>query len=184
MRVEAGAGEGGAAVVGDVLDGGAVDGTGSVGMLWGCPAVLAHAAPRTDTVASRVSSAHTVVDGANGDPLTVTLTSGRLSPGLTMARDGAITGTPTTAGTFTFTVRAATPAPVLPAPAVHTTSITIEPHCATPPPSTSPFVPGPGATGDTPHDHWPPTWVILAAVGSAVALVWRLLVRRSPRRVP
>ena len=43
---------------------------------------------------------------ADGSPVTYSLGSGSLPPGLTLATDGELAGTPTTAGTYTFTVDA------------------------------------------------------------------------------
>jgi hypothetical protein len=48
-------------------------------------------------------------------------------------------------------------------------------------PTTSPFVPGPGLTGDTPRNDSLPTWVILASTGAALALGWLLVARRTRR---
>ena len=48
-------------------------------------------------------------------------------------------------------------------------------------PATSPFVPGPGLTGDTPRNDSLATSVILASTGAALALGWLLLVRRTRR---
>ena len=44
--------------------------------------------------------------GTNNSPVTLSVESGALPDGLTMQSDGYITGTPTKAGTFTFTVKA------------------------------------------------------------------------------
>src|SRR5262249_2278354 len=49
-------------------------------------------------------------------------------------------------------------------------------------PSTSPFVPGPGATGDTPHGDGTPIWAILAAaVALGAALTTAVLRARKPK---
>jgi uncharacterized protein DUF11 len=49
-------------------------------------------------------------------------------------------------------------------------------------PTSPPFVPGPGETGDTPRSDSLPTWmIILATAGAALALSWPLLVRRLRR---
>jgi len=64
------------------------------------------------------------------EPLTWEITEGSLPPGLTMTSDGTITGTPTQAGSFPFTVRVTDSGD----PALTATtdlSITIAPGCAT-----------------------------------------------------
>jgi hypothetical protein len=48
-------------------------------------------------------------------------------------------------------------------------------------PTSPPFVPGPGETGDTPRSDSLPTWVILGTAGAAISIGWRLLVRRLRR---
>lgn len=59
-----------------------------------------------------VGTAYTGCDGCRvrayggTDPFTYTLVSGSLPPGLTLQPDGTITGTPTRAGNFSFTVKA------------------------------------------------------------------------------
>ena len=58
----------------------------------------------TDGVVGQAYSSRFVITGA--PPPTVTQISGELPPGLTLASDGALTGTPTTAGSYEFTVKA------------------------------------------------------------------------------
>lgn len=48
-------------------------------------------------------------------------------------------------------------------------------------PTATPFVPGPGETGDTPRSDSLPTWVILATAGAALTLGWLRLARRLRR---
>lgn len=55
------------------------------------------------TVGAAYSQTLTASGGAA--PYTFTVTGGALPPGLTLAASGLLSGTPTTAGTFTFTVR-------------------------------------------------------------------------------
>ena len=52
------------------------------------------------------SAYSTVLAATGSDPITWSLQSGNLPPGLTLAADGLIAGTPATSGTFGFTVRA------------------------------------------------------------------------------
>ncbi len=106
-------------------------------------------------------------------PFTWSVSAGTLPPGLTLAAsNGAITGTPTKAGTFDFTVKVvdSTDPPLT---ATQAQTITIAADCATPAPSTpapapstsSAFVPGPGATGDSQPDSPAPWLIALAALG-------------------
>jgi iron transport multicopper oxidase len=68
------------------------------------PAFVNQSAPATATVGQAYSYAYT----ATGDPAPAfTLASGSLPPGLTLASSGTLSGTPTTAGTYSFTVQAA-----------------------------------------------------------------------------
>ena len=55
-------------------------------------------------VVGQAYSSRFVITGA--PPATVTQISGELPSGLTLASDGALTGTPTTAGSYEFTVKA------------------------------------------------------------------------------
>jgi hypothetical protein len=59
--------------------------------------------PANASVGKPYSSGFTVT---GAPPPSVTLVSGDLPPGLTLSSDGKLTGTPTKAGTYTFTVRA------------------------------------------------------------------------------
>ena len=60
-----------------------------------------------DGVVGLAYSSRFVITGA--PPATVTLISGEVPPGLTLGSDGTLVGTPTTAGTFEFTVEAVNP---------------------------------------------------------------------------
>lgn len=53
-----------------------------------------------------VGSSYSDTVETNRENVTTTLDSGTLPPGLSLAADGAITGTPTTAGTYNFTIEA------------------------------------------------------------------------------
>ncbi len=64
------------------------------------------AGPADGTVGTPYSSGFTVT---GAPPPTVTQVSGTVPPGLTLASDGALTGTPTQAGSYEFTVQAANP---------------------------------------------------------------------------
>jgi hypothetical protein len=55
---------------------------------------------------SEGSAYSTTLSATGSGPITWSLQSGNLPTGLTLASDGQIAGTPTTSGTFTFTVRA------------------------------------------------------------------------------
>ena len=84
------------------------------------PAFVNQSAPPTAAVGTAYSYTYT----STGDPVpTYTLASGSLPPGLTIASTGALSGTPTTAGTYSFTIQAANGTGT---PAVSTTqSITV-----------------------------------------------------------
>ena len=58
-------------------------------------------------VVGQAYSSRFVITGA--PPATVTQISGELPPGLTLNSDGTLVGTPTTAGTYEFTVQAVNP---------------------------------------------------------------------------
>ncbi len=74
------------------------------------------------------------IEGENAPPLTWALETGSLPPGLTLATDGTISGTPTGTGTFDFTLMV-TDADGLTATSDQT--ITIAPGCASPTPTPS-----------------------------------------------
>ena len=78
------------------------------------------------------------VEGVTAPPFTWEL-DGSLPPGLTLADDGTITGTPTTTGTFDFAV-SVTDADGLTAAVDQT--ITIAPGCPTPTPTPTPTAVG------------------------------------------
>ena len=95
-------------------------------------------------------------------PFTWTVASGTLPPGLSLSSGGAITGTPTAAGTFNFTLRVVDSTGLT---ATQAQTITIAPGCATPP--TTPTTPTPTPPTPTPPTPAPPqstvqvvkTWV-------------------------
>ncbi len=62
--------------------------------------------PANGTVGQPYSSSFTVT---GAPPPTVTLVSGEVPPGLSLGSDGALTGTPTKAGSYEFTVQATNP---------------------------------------------------------------------------
>jgi hypothetical protein len=85
--------------------------------------------------------APTIEGGPTAPPLTWSVASGSLPPGLQLAADGAITGIPTKAGTYKFSLKV-TDVSDPPLTAAAPESITIEPDCATSssaPPSTPPL---------------------------------------------
>ena len=63
--------------------------------------------PQTATVGHSYTGAVEVRGGQAGAPIGFSLVGGSLPPGLSLMPSGAITGTPTTAGSYTFTVSAA-----------------------------------------------------------------------------
>jgi Putative Ig domain len=63
-------------------------------------------------------------------PFTWTVDSGTLPPGLSLSSGGAITGTPTAAGTYNFTLRVVDSTGLT---ATQAQTITISPGCAQPP---------------------------------------------------
>jgi len=70
----------------------------------GCPAItLSPATLPNGTLA--VAYSQTIVGSGGTAPNTFTVTSGALPAGLTLTPAGVLSGTPTTAGTFTFTIR-------------------------------------------------------------------------------
>ena len=95
-------------------------------------------------------------------PFTWTVDSGTLPPGLSLSSGGAITGTPTAAGTFNFTLKVVDSTGLT---ATQAQTITIAPGCA--PPPTTPTTPTPTPPTPTPPTPAPPqstvqvvkTWV-------------------------
>jgi hypothetical protein len=95
----------------------------------GVPPVI-QSGPANGVVGQAYSSGFQVT---GAPPPTVTQTSGQLPPGLTLASDGTLAGTPTQAGTFAFTVRADNHVGIYDA----TVPVTIEPaKLGGPPPNT------------------------------------------------
>ena len=109
---------------------------------------------------AQAPTVHGGIEGENAPPLTWALETGSLPPGLTLATDGAITGTPTATGTFDFTL-VVTDADGLTATSDQT--ITIAPGCASPTPtpsdapSASEAPSAAGALPDTAVDRRQPT---------------------------
>ena len=103
---------------------------------------VATAISGTPPASATVGTAYTFGYTLKGRPApTVTIESGALPDGLTLNNDGTIAGTPTTAGTFTFTVKAAN---ALAAQITDTATITVAP---------APVAPGaPTITGATGAD--------------------------------
>ncbi|HJP81264.1 MAG TPA: YncE family protein [Candidatus Saccharimonadales bacterium] len=105
---------------------------------------------------------------------TTTVTSGTLPPGLTLNSDGSITGTPLEAGTFTFTVTAASIVSGIPATAQKSFTLTIAP---------SPTVNGQGSdtlpkTGDD-ISPFMRLAIVSLFLGGSLFLMCRTLVRFS-----
>jgi uncharacterized repeat protein (TIGR01451 family) len=80
-------------------------------------------------------------------PFTWTVDSGTLPPGLSLSSGGAITGTPTAAGTFNFTLKVVDSTGLT---ATQAQTITIAPDCAPPPTPTTPTPPPTTTTTPTP----------------------------------
>ncbi len=93
-------------------------------------------------------SAHTPNAQGGTEPFTWEITAGSLPPGLSMASDGAITGTPIEVGTFAFTVQT-TDTSETALTATQDLSITIAPDCTTPTPEPTTRDPGVGAGAAT-----------------------------------
>jgi hypothetical protein len=106
------------------------------------------------------------------DPITWEVLSGSLPPGLTMAADGTITGTPTQSGTFTFTVQA-TDSSDPPLTATTDLSITIEPDCTPPTDPASDVAPEAVSENGLPRtgSSTTPLFVGLLMVAAGAALV-------------
>jgi len=150
--------------------------------------------PLPDGIECHAYSAHTPdVEGGTA-PFDWTTTTGSLPPGLTLAADGTITGTPTRTGTFPFTVQAADSSqPQL--TATQDQSITITPDCATTTSTpvtaaavtTTPVTPAPVTTAapaaTTPISQLPVTGSskAFAILGAAVVLSGVALAARRKR---
>jgi uncharacterized repeat protein (TIGR01451 family) len=89
-------------------------------------------------------------DIIDATPFTWTVDSGTLPPGLSLSSGGAITGTPTAAGTFNFTMKLVDSTGLT---ATQAQTITIAPDCAPPPPPHTP----PPPTTTTPTPPAPPS---------------------------
>jgi LPXTG-motif cell wall-anchored protein len=90
-------------------------------------------------------------------PFTWSVSAGNLPPGLTMAAaDGSITGTPTAAGTFTFTVMV-TDSSATPLTATQDQTVTIAPGCAPPTTEPPPTTAAPPTTAPTTAPSVAPT---------------------------
>ena len=97
-------------------------------------------------------------------PFTWTVDSGTLPPGLSLASAGAITGTPTAAGTYNFTVKVVDSTGLT---ATQAQTITIAPGCATPPTTpTTPTPPTPTPTPPTPAPQQSTVQVVKTWVGT------------------
>lgn len=99
------------------------------------PAFTAASPPSTGTVG--VAYPPYSFTAAGSTPITFTRASGTLPPGLTLVSNGVLSGTPTTAGTYTFTVSASNGI----TPGATTSSITITITSSVNPPGPAPTTP-------------------------------------------
>lgn len=109
-----------------------------VSMFGTAPAFTAASPPATGTVSTVYPTYTFTASGTT--PITFTQASGTLPPGLTLASNGVLSGTPTTPGTYTFTVSALNGIN----PDATTSPITITITSSSSPPVTPP-ADGPGA---------------------------------------
>jgi hypothetical protein len=165
--------------------------------------------PPDGTVGTPYTAPTFDLDGGTA-PFTWTITAGSLPPGLTLADDGTIAGTPTEAGTFDFTVSVAdangltatfdTSITVAPLPATTTTTTTTTTTSTTTIPASTTTVPASTTTGSgegttisdaTATSAPPPSGTSLPFTGSgtgpalfgiAVVLTGAVLVARNRRR--
>ena len=100
-------------------------------------------APAVDS-GKNYTPASAIIDAT---PFTWTVDSGTLPPGLSLSSGGAITGTPTAAGTYNFTLKLVDSTGLT---ATQAQTITIAPDCAPPPTTTTPPTPPTPAPTPTP----------------------------------
>jgi uncharacterized repeat protein (TIGR01451 family) len=96
-------------------------------------------------------------------PFTWTVDSGTLPPGLSLSSGGAITGTPTAAGTFNFTLKVVDSTGLT---ATQAQTITIAPDCAPPPTTTTTPTPPPTTTPTPPPPAKSTVQVVKTWVGT------------------
>ena len=91
------------------------------------------------------------ITASGATPITFTLTGGSLPPGLSLGSTGRISGTPTTAGNYNFTVRATDSCLPVPQTTTKTLSLTMNPAPPPPPPPqiTSPSSLPPASVGQS-----------------------------------
>jgi hypothetical protein len=94
--------------------------------------------------------------------------AGTLPPGLSLSTDGTITGTPTEAGTFEFTVQVTDSTTDTPLMATQAESITIAPNCA-PPPTSGFFIGNSSATSGKAVNFWGSQWSETNALSGGTA---------------
>jgi hypothetical protein len=123
------------------------------------PTVTTTALP--DATAGVAYSAQLMESGGD-PPITWQLDGTQLPPGLTLSADGAVSGTPTEAGTFTFVAGALDSAAVLDAKQV---TLTVNPAA---PPLTVSTTSLPGGTAGTAYSQ------ALAATGGTIPYTWSL----------
>ena len=131
--------------------------------------VFTAASPATTAT---VGQAYSYVFAASGAPdPTFAVASGALPAGLTLTDDGTLSGTPTTAGTSTFTVAAVNG--VAPAATTGQITVTVAPVAAPAPAPTPDRLPAPAVTSPTPGQAvtGPVTYRGTGTPGSLIALV-------------
>ena len=109
------------------------------------PVFTAASPPSTGIVGTAYSTYSFSASGTT--PITFTQANGTLPPGLTLASNGVLSGTPTTPGTYTFTVTASNGVN----PDATTSPVTIE-VAGTPTPDPNPPAPAPATPSSAPRD--------------------------------
>ncbi len=109
---------------------------------------------------------------------TWTLTDGSLPTGLTLSASGAISGTPTTAATYNFTI---TVTDTKSHTAIKTYSITIAAEAATTPSSNTTATKPSGATDGKPFDFTIPIIVVVSIIGLLIIgrIIWMVVKKKS-----
>lgn len=141
-----------------------------------CPPLVVHTDPTLEP--AQVGVPYTVkldATGGDGDPLTWSLTpDAQLPPGLTLSKDGVISGTPTQAGDFAFDIVVGDPV---------TTSFTLTVQPAAAPPAQAPARPAPTTATPAvlPNTGSPVSLGLLTLAGTLLLGGWLLTTRSRTR---